>query len=104
MNQRNFHARQAITVRYHGPDTARGLEPRWTATSAGGNRCTVEQVDSADSTPEQHAARAALALAKRLNWDEYNRYHVGGTRDGYVFVAATPDTFAFGKVPRRVRA
>jgi hypothetical protein len=102
LNQKNFHARQAIMVRYHGPDTARGLEPRWTARSSGGHSCTVEQVDDADSTPEKHAARAALALAKHLGWDDFNRYHVGGTKDGYVFVAATPDTYAFG-ANKRVR-
>ncbi len=75
---------QAITVRFLGPTNTLGS--RYKASCAAGS---ITLSSDYALNPEQNAARAAVALCKRLGWtkDYYGDLICGGLEDGsYVFV------------------
>ena len=82
----NVYARQSIEVRYLGPTNHRGS--RWVATSASGHRLVVPQDYALD--PSDNAASAALALARKLGWDDSPMF-LGSTKRGFVAVLADAD-------------
>jgi hypothetical protein len=88
-----MYARQAITTKYIGPTNYRPARVKVTCDA---HTATVAW-DHALDTVENHA-RAARQVADLLGWTKYSNYHVGGTKDGYVFVAVEPDTRAFPRL------
>ena len=78
--------RQAISTKYLGATNYRGS--RIKATSASGHSLTLEYDDALDV--ENHA-KAAQALAIKLNWP--GPWYGGATKDGYCFVSALEPSF-----------
>lgn len=89
-----IHSYQAITTRYIGPSNFRGSRVK--AKAAAGS-VTLHWDDALNT--EQNHAKAAKALADKLEWS--GKYHMGGLPDdrGYVFVCAAFNdaTLAFGE-------
>lgn len=74
--------RQSIETHYCGPTDTKG--GRIVAKAEAGR--IVVSWDHAIGVAENHA-RAALMLASKFGWTDYNRFVGGGTKRGYVFVA-----------------
>jgi len=74
--------RQAIVTKYHGPTNSRGSRISATAEAGRVYMGYRHELDIA----ENHAA-AARMFALKFGWLASSDYVMGGTGDGYVFVA-----------------
>ena len=81
--------RKAILTKFLGPTTYR--DSRVKAWTEGGHSVTLSWDHGLDTTGNH--AKAALKLAGRLMWK--GSWHMGGTRDYYVFTLVDDDTLAF---------
>ena len=80
---------QAIQTRYMGPTDTRGS--RIKATSADGDSLTIGYPHEAREGADAHS-RAALALARKLEWT--GNLAAGALRDGYAFVFCADGEYA----------
>ena len=84
---------QSITVRYLAPTSYRGA--RYVAEAQAGRLVLPEDYGK---NPEENAARAAMALAQKYEWN-YGAWVGGETRAGWAFVCVNPTSPSF-KLPR----
>jgi hypothetical protein len=88
-------SRQSIETKYHGATNTRGA--RISARATNGDRLSIPFPHDARSTEDAHA-QAALALARRLQWE--GDMLAGSTARGYVFVFADAPRYALRPVAR----
>lgn len=73
---------QAITTKYLSPTNRTGSRVKAMCETGSVTIPYRSDLSSKDAHKE-----AFIALAKKLSWDKYT-WHIGGLKDGYVFVVA----------------
>jgi hypothetical protein len=71
---------QAIVTKYIGPTNTKGSRIKASCEAGSITIQYPSQLSEVDAHKE-----AFVALAKKLDWDKYT-WHVGGLKNGYVFV------------------